>query len=61
MRRLLAFLDPLLGRAPFVVEPHDGTAGQVQIRDDKADPRKQLSDVELQPRVIFNFFFQNSQ
>src|SRR6266849_4271274 len=47
MRRLLAFLDPLLGRAPLIVEPHYRPAGQAQIRDDKADSREQFPEVEL--------------
>jgi hypothetical protein len=50
MRCLLAFLDPLLGRAPLVLEPHYRPAGQAQIRDDKADSRKQLPKVELHLR-----------
>ena len=47
MRRLLAFLDPLLGRAPLVVEPDDGAIGEREIRDDEADAREQLADVVL--------------
>ena len=47
MRRLLAFLDPLLGRAPLIIEAHDRTAGQAQIRDDEADSRKQFPEVKL--------------
>ena len=47
MRRLLTFLDPLLGRAPLVVKPHDGTVGQREIRHDEADAREQLTDVVL--------------
>src|SRR5712692_2834471 len=50
MRRLLAFLDPLLGRAPLIVEPHYRPAGQAQIRDDKAHSREQLPEVELHLR-----------
>jgi len=42
MRRLLAFLDPLLGCAPLIIESHYRPAGQAQVRDDKADSRKQL-------------------
>src|SRR6266849_5479291 len=36
MRRLLAFLHPLLGRAPLIIEPHHHPTEQAQIRDDKA-------------------------
>src|SRR5712692_5508239 len=43
MRRLLAFLDPLLGCAPLIIEPHYRPAGQAQVRDDKADSREQLA------------------
>src|ERR1700693_3124104 len=50
MRRLLAFLDPLLGRPPLVIEPHHCATGQAQVCDDKADSRKQLPDVELRLR-----------
>jgi len=50
MHRLLAFLDPLLRRAPLVMETHYRPAGQAQIRDDEANSRKQLSDVELHLR-----------
>jgi len=47
MHRLLAFLDPLLRRAPLVMETHYRPAGQAQIRDDEANSRKQLSDSEV--------------
>src|SRR5713226_4408768 len=50
MRRLLAFFDPLLGRAPLIIETHYRPAGQAQVRDDKANSRKQLSEVELHLR-----------
>src|SRR4029077_14320285 len=50
MRRPLAFLDPLLGCAPLVVEPHYRPARQAQIRDDEADSREQLPEVELHLR-----------
>jgi hypothetical protein len=43
MRRLLAFLDPWLGRAPLIIETHYRPAGQAQVRDDKAHSRKQLA------------------
>ena len=33
LHRLLAFFDPLLRRAPFIVEPHHRPAGQAQVRD----------------------------
>jgi len=44
---LLALLDPLLRCTPFVVEPHDHPARQVQIRDNKADLREQLPGMVL--------------
>ncbi len=50
MRRLLAFLDPLLGRAPFIVEAHDRPARQAQICDDEADSREQFPEAELHLR-----------
>jgi hypothetical protein len=40
---LLAFLDPLLGRASFVLEPHFRPARQAQVRNDKAHSRKRLA------------------
>src|ERR1035437_7865035 len=50
MRRLLAFLDPLLGCASLIIETHYRPARQAQVRHDKADSGKQLSDVELHLR-----------
>jgi hypothetical protein len=50
MRRLLPLRDPLLGRASLVTETHYRPAGQAQVRDDKANSRKQLTDVELHLR-----------
>src|ERR1700680_2758363 len=50
MRRLLAFLDPLLGCAPLIVEPHYRPARQAQISDDEADSREQFPEVELHLR-----------
>jgi len=47
MRCLLALLDPLLGRAPFVVEPHNRPTRETEIRDDKAHSPEQLSDMVL--------------
>ena len=47
VRRLLAFLDPLLGRAALVVKPHDGVIGELEIRHDEADAREQLAGVML--------------
>ena len=38
MRCLFAFLDPRFGGAAPVVEPHDRSTGQAQIRHDEADP-----------------------
>ena len=40
--RLLAFLDPLLRRAPLVVETDHRPAWQAHVRDDEANTRKQL-------------------
>ena len=34
MGRLLAFLDPLLGRPPLIIEPQYRLPGQAQVRDD---------------------------
>jgi hypothetical protein len=48
--RVRPFFDPLLSRAPLIVEPHYRPAGQAQIRDDIADSRKQLPKVELHLR-----------
>src|SRR5277367_788489 len=50
MRRLLAVLDPLLGRAPLIVEPNHRPTGQAQICDDKADSREQFPEVKLHLR-----------
>ena len=47
MRSLLAFLDPLLGRAAPVVEPPDGAIGKLEIRHDETDAREQLAPVVL--------------
>ena len=47
MRRLLAFLDPLLRRPAPVVKPHDGTILERKIRQNEADAREQLADVVL--------------
>ena len=37
----------MLGRAPLVVEPHDGAIGEWEIRHDEADAREQFADVML--------------
>src|ERR1700680_1065564 len=50
MRRLLALLDPLLRRAPLIVEPDYRPARQAQIRDDETDSREQFPEVELHLR-----------
>jgi hypothetical protein len=50
MRGLLAFLDPLLGRAPLIIEPNHRRTGQAQVRGDEADSREQLPEVELHLR-----------
>src|SRR2546422_9087983 len=45
--RQLTFLDPLLRRAPLVVEPHDRPAGKLQVGDDEAHTGKQLPGMKL--------------
>src|ERR1039457_4523984 len=45
--RLLALLDPLLGRAPLVIEPYHRPARRLQVGHDEAYSREQLSEVEL--------------
>ena len=52
MRRLLAFLDPLLGCAPLVIKPHYRPARQTQIRDDEADSREQLPESGTPPSPL---------
>ena len=47
MGRLLAFLDPLLGGAALVVEAHDRSIREREIRHDEADAGEQLTDVML--------------
>ena len=47
VRRLLAFLDPLLRRPALVVKAHDGTIREREIRHDEADAGEQLTDVVL--------------
>ena len=44
---LLALLDPLLGRAPFVIEPYHRPARRLQIGHDEAYSREQLPSVKL--------------
>ena len=43
MRGLLAFLDPLLGRAALAIEAHCRSTGEGEIRDDESDAREQLA------------------
>ena len=43
----LAFLDPLLRRAPLVVEADDGAIRSVEGGDNEAYPREQLAEVML--------------
>ena len=43
MRRLFAFLDPLLRRAALVVEPHHRPAWQRHARHDKSDAREEFA------------------
>src|ERR1035438_1148558 len=47
---LLAFFDPLLSRAPLVIEPHHCPAGCLQVGHDKSDSWEQLPEVELHLR-----------
>src|SRR5262245_3902808 len=47
VRGLFAFLDPLLGRAPLVVEAHHGTTREEEVRHDEADAREQLAGMVL--------------
>jgi hypothetical protein len=49
MRRLFAFLDPLLRGGAPIVEPYHCPTGQAQIRHDKADAREQLAG------MVFDF------
>jgi L-alanine-DL-glutamate epimerase-like enolase superfamily enzyme len=49
---LLALLDPLLGGAPLVIEPHHRPAVGLQIGRDEADARKQFPKVELDPPAL---------
>src|SRR5664280_1665662 len=44
---LLAFFDPLLGCAPFVVESHYRSARCLQIGHDESDSGEQLPEMEL--------------
>src|SRR2546427_7972152 len=57
LHRLLAFFDPLLRRAPLVVETHHGPAVRLQVGHDESDPAEQLPKVELHfattRRVVF--------
>ena len=54
MRRLLAFLDPLLRRPALVVKPHDGTILERKIRQNEADALEQLADVVLDLGSVCN-------
>jgi hypothetical protein len=47
VRGLLAFLDPLLGRAALVVEPDDRATGERHVRHDEPDARKQFARIML--------------
>src|ERR1019366_817557 len=47
LHRLLAFLDPLLRRAPLIIEPHHGPTVSLQVGDDEPHTWEQLSKVEL--------------
>src|ERR1035441_5895997 len=48
--RLLALLDPLLGRAPLVIEPYHRPARRLQISHDESHSREQLPSMELHLR-----------
>src|ERR1035437_6116527 len=48
--RLLALLDPLLGRAPLVIEPYHRPARRLQVGHDEAYSREQLPSMELHLR-----------
>ena len=45
--RVLAFLDPLLARAAFIIESDDALRRACQIADDEADARVQLTRMPL--------------
>src|SRR5664280_248720 len=47
---LLAFLDPLLGRSPLVVETHHRPARCLQVGHDESDSGEQLPSMELHLR-----------
>ena len=47
VRRLLAFLDPLLGGPALVVKRHDRAIRELEIGHDEADARKQFADAVL--------------
>src|SRR5664279_4378970 len=48
--RLLALLDPLLRRAPLVIEPYHRPARRLQVGHDEAYSREQLPSMELHLR-----------
>src|SRR5664280_431595 len=47
LHRLLTLFDPLLSRAPLVVEAHYRSARSLQVGHDESDSGEQLSEVEL--------------
>ena len=57
LHRLLGFFDPLLRRAPFIIEPHHGPARRGQVSHNETGPREQLpkwnSTFATTRRVVF--------
>src|ERR1035437_4853056 len=47
LHRLLAFLDPLLGSAPLVIESHHRSTRKRQVRHNEPHSREQLSRMML--------------
>ena len=47
LHRQFAFLDPLLGRAALVVEPHHRPAARLQVGHDEPHSGKQFAEVKL--------------
>src|ERR1017187_1592469 len=50
LHRLLSLFDPLLCRAPLVVEAHHRPAGCLQVGHDESDSGEQLPSMELHLR-----------
>src|ERR1035438_3363188 len=47
LHRLLSLFDPLLSRAPLVIEPYHRPARRLQVGHDESDSGEQLPKVEL--------------